>query len=563
MGCGFVDGVIISRFLGSNAMAAQGIAYPYFSMMGIISGMLATGMQSLCTAYIGEGKKKEMNSVFSLTCLAAGLFSLLIAVLILLLTRQIGAVLQGAKGSVELLEDVQGYLRGIGFGTPALILVAILTPIVHMDGSKTLSRIAVLVLFVSDIIGDLLVVVMHGGIFGMGLATSVSSYIGLAVLLTHFFSKHCTVHFTTADLNIPELLNILKIGLPKATKRLANTLRPLCINALVLNYGAAAAMSAMSVRNNLNNLMDIFGSGLVAAALLMISILYGEKNRTGINQVTRQALCYTLFGVGGLSLLIIAAAPQIAGFYVDEDPEVYAMSVTAIRFMALNLPLNTLTEIYVNFLQGTKRQNGVHLLNFCSRFVYVVICAFIMGAFWGINGIWAAFPVSSLLLLLTIVVVCHVRRRKIHPSYEAVFSLPEGFGVPEENTMEFSIKTLTEVLDVSVRAVDFCRAHGIDDRRSNLMGLFIEEMAGNIVEHGFCMDRKKHTVDIRILISEDRLTLRLRDDCLLFDVKERGERFRQNPEDPMANIGIRMIMKMSKELIYISTLGTNNLIVTV
>lgn len=44
VGCGFVDGVIISRFLGTTAIAAQGIAYPYFSFLGIISGMLATGM---------------------------------------------------------------------------------------------------------------------------------------------------------------------------------------------------------------------------------------------------------------------------------------------------------------------------------------------------------------------------------------------------------------------------------------------------------------------------------------------------------------------------------------
>lgn len=563
VGCGFVDGVIISRFLGTTAMAAQGMAYPYFSLLGIVSGMLATGMQTLCTTYIGEGKKKELNSVFSLTCLATALTSVVITLLILFPARQISEALVSAKDNVELLGEVQRYLRGVAIGTPALLFVAILAPIVNMDGSKMLARISVTALFVADVIGDLLVVVLKGGIFGMGLATSISNYIAAAILLTHFFGKNCTVRFVLSDLNVPELLDILKIGLPKATKRLANTLRPLCLNGLVLKYGATVGMSAMSVRNNVNNLVDILGSGLVAATLLMVSILYGEKYRNGIRHITKQALRYNFLIVGSLTLLLLVTAPQIAGFYVDGDPQTKAMAVTAIRFMALNLPLNTFAEIYVNFLQGTKRHNGVHILNFCSRFFCVVVCAFIMGHFWGINGIWAAFPVGSLLLIVTIAVVCRVKKRNGCSLYEAMFCLPDDFGVPDENTMECSITTKLEANDLSIRAVDFCTDHGIDARRANLMGLCIEEMAGNIVEHGFCMDKRKHSIDIRVIISGDRLTLRLRDDCPLFDVKERGEQWRMNPEDPAACIGIRLTMRISQDMVYISTLGTNNLIVTI
>lgn len=562
VGCGFVDGVIISRFLGDTAMAAQGVAYPYFSVLGIVSGMLVTGMQTLCTTYIGEGKRKELNSVFSLTCVVTALTSGVVTLVLLLFSRQISAALGGANSGPELLRDVEKYLRGVAVGTPALMFVAILTPIVHLDGSKMRSRISVIALFLADILGDLLVALLNGGIFGMGLATSLSNYIAAAILLTHFFGKNCSVHFTLSDLNVPELWDILKIGLPKATKRLANTLRPLCLNRMVLHYGAAAAMSAMSIRNNLNNLMDIFGSGLVAAVLLMVGILYGEKNRTGIRQITKQALRYNLLIVGSLALILIVLAPQIALFYTD-DPQVTREAVVAIRCMALNLPLNTFAEIYVQYLQGTKRHNGVHLLNFCSRFVCVVACAFVMGRFWGINGIWAAFPAGSVLLIAAIAVACRIKGEAGLSLYETMFSLPEAFGVHDDDTLEISVTTQQEIIDVSVQTIAFCEARNIDKRRAFLMGLCIEEMAGNIVAHGFPMDHRKHSIDIRVIVSGDHLTLRLRDDCPLFDVKERGERWRSNPEDPSACIGIRMVTRISKELIYINTLGTNNLIVTI
>lgn len=61
VGAGFIDGLIISRFLGSEMMAAEGIAYPIFSIVGIISGLIAAGMQVTCSQLVGRGKLKDVN----------------------------------------------------------------------------------------------------------------------------------------------------------------------------------------------------------------------------------------------------------------------------------------------------------------------------------------------------------------------------------------------------------------------------------------------------------------------------------------------------------------------
>ena len=55
VGAGFIDGIIISRFLGAEAMAAEGIVHPVFSILGIISGLLAVGMQVRCAQALGRG----------------------------------------------------------------------------------------------------------------------------------------------------------------------------------------------------------------------------------------------------------------------------------------------------------------------------------------------------------------------------------------------------------------------------------------------------------------------------------------------------------------------------
>ncbi|MDD7219684.1 MAG: MATE family efflux transporter [Clostridia bacterium] len=564
-GCGFVDGIMVSRFLGADAIAAQGIAYPYFSLLGIFSGMLVTGMQSLCTSYIGAGKKEELNSVFSITCLIGGLFSILISMAIFLFPGIISSALGKLSGNSALIDLVQQYLKGVAIGTPGLLFVAIFSPLVHIDGDQICARCAVMSIFISDVIGDYLAGVLHAGIFGMGLATSISNYIGMAVLMMHFLRKSCSFHFTLRfhfECNV--IRTIFGKGLPKATKRIANTIRPIILNGLTLSIGASTAMAALSVRNNLNNIMDIFGSGLVSATLLMVSILYEEQNVTGLRQITRQAVRYIFVGIGFITLIIFAAAPILARFYIKDDPQVCSMAATAIRFMAINLPINALNEVYVSFLQGTGRYRGVNILNFCSRFVYIVACAFIMSKVWGVNGIWAAFPVSSILLFATIVIFCLIKNRTYRPSAEIIFSLPDDFGNLKENTFECTITTMDEVCETAERTGNFCREHGIDNRRAYLTDLCILEMAGNIVQHGFPLNKKKHSVDIRVTISDNKeLTLRVRDDCPLFDVKARGELWRKKEEDPGSCIGIRLVMSISSNLVYITTLGTNNLIVTI
>ncbi len=80
-------------------------------------------------------------------------------------------------------------------------------------------------------------------------------------------------------------------------------------------------------------------------------------------------------------------------------------------------------------------------------------------------------------------------------------------------------------------------------------------MTGNVVEHGFEKDRKTHEVDVRVLLKEDGVLLRMKDDCIPFDPRERYEMTRN--KDPYANIGIRLVLGIAEEMNYQNMLGLN------
>ncbi len=91
-----------------------------------------------------------------------------------------------------------------------------------------------------------------------------------------------------------------------------------------------------------------------------------------------------------------------------------------------------------------------------------------------------------------------------------------------------------------------------------LVGLCIEEMAGNIVRYGFGPDRRERSIDLRLVFRAGGSLIRIRDNCVLFDPVHYLELHRQE-EDPAAHLGIRMVMQSVTEAVYLNALGLNNL----
>lgn len=131
---GFIDGLITSVFLGSMAMAASGLTYPFFSITATFSGMIMLGNQKLFIDFLGKGDKEKAKSVLS-TALTT---TLVISIsLFLLLFFGAGPIVRlfGAKGNAaNLYTGAKEYLIGLSFGVPVLILNAVLTPIAQAEG---------------------------------------------------------------------------------------------------------------------------------------------------------------------------------------------------------------------------------------------------------------------------------------------------------------------------------------------------------------------------------------------------------------------------------------------
>ena len=127
--------------------------------------------------------------------------------------------------------------------------------------------------------------------------------------------------------------------------------------------------------------------------------------------------------------------------------------------------------------------------------------------------------------------------------------------------MDLSVRSLEDMVCVAEQIQNFCLSRGVDTRRAYLAGLSMEEMAGNIVDHGFTKDRKAHSIDVRVVYKEDTVILRIKDDCVPFDPGERQQI--AEGDDITKNIGIRMVFRIANDVQYQNILGLNVLTVRI
>ena len=75
---------------------------------------------------------------------------------------------------------------------------------------------------------------------------------------------------------------------------------------------------------------------------------------------------------------------------------------------------------------------------------------------------------------------------------------------------------MNEVMDGSREAQAFCSSHGIANRKAFAAAVLIEELAGNVIKHGFT-DGKNHQVDLRVVAADEEVVLKITDNCKRFD----------------------------------------------
>lgn len=543
----FIDGIIISNFLGSVSMAAFGIATPIPIMLAAISGIFNSGAQALAGRYMGRGQMKELNRLMSLVVLSVACVGLALTT-VLVAVPGVVASLFGAQG--EIIADCAAYIRAFAFGVIPILLSPVLVGFLQIDQDGKRAVTAALMMAVSNAVMDVMTAVLHLGMFGMGLATAISQAIAVVYMLLHFFKKDSRLRFSFHALEFGTLGVVLTTGLPSAVYHFCNVLRISALNRILVSRFDTNTVAAFSIQNSLTPIVMgcIIGTGITT--LLICSVIVGEENRRSL----RKTLAYIMkLGVSiacAIAVAVFVFADLLALLFChDGTPELLALVARVLRFFSVSVPFTMLNMILIFYYQSMQKNALSNFICVFDNAVFLTASAYLLSGLLGSDGVWMSYLVAELLILLVLAVIVGVKQHKIPNSLHDFMLLPDEFGVDVDHRMNITATSKEEVVGISEDIIRFCEGQGIDSRRSMAAGLCMEELAVLAMENN--ENKQLPYVDIYLTHKNGELKIRLRDNGVPFDVST------LHPEDAQSNLGMSIVNKLAKDVNYSCVLGLN------
>ena len=561
-----VDSAIIANYLGVDAVAAVGLFSPFLMFIAIIGSVIAGGSRGLYANLVGKGELEKANFVFTFSCIMAMVFSLTVSILGITFSDKI-AIALGANGeNAHLRPLLSAYVRGILIGIAFLSTSKVMNGYMHLDHDSERTIYSLIIMTIANIIGDFVVAFgIKGDIFGIALATSIGNFVWFLVLAGHFLRKNRTLRFNLCDLKnaAKYVKDILSTGSNAAVTRLAKMFSGLSVNYMLAIYANAVAIAAFSVQKSVTSLFGCVYLGIADTVWVMSGIYYGEEDRASLDELQVYATQIGLKITVAVGAILFVFAKFVAGVYIGfGNAEALKYGTESVRMLAISLPVYVIIFSFANYLISVRK---IHLSNFYSfmmQFGTIVPTAFILINLIGARGAWIATPIASVLTLLLTFIIIKVYKIESNDFNIKRLLVPLSFGKNEGREIEISAETLTEISGMSRIAGLFCKENNIDKATANKLALCIEEIGTNILDHGF-KDNKPHQINIRVVVKDKEIILRIRDDCRPFNPLERYKMRTKNDKDPSKNIGIRMVTGMCSSVNYICTFNTNNLIMKI
>lgn len=548
-----VDGAVAGRCIDSATVGVVGLYFSMVNALNAIGAVLLGGAAVLCGRSMGSGDLEKTKSIFTMNISAALAAGALLTAVSFICPGPIADLL-GA--SSELRSALMTYIRGYAIGIIPMLAAQQVASFLQMERQSARGYAGIAGMVISNIAFDILfVVVLRKGVWGLALATSLSNWIYLLILIPYYLSGKAQLRMGRKYADIKVLGQMIAIGIPGAVLVFVLAIRGIVINRVLLAYSGNNGLSAQSAFNMINGLFYAFAIGTGATVRMLASVFFGEEDRDSLRRLLRLTMtrCFPIsFAVAAAAVII--SGPVTALFFPDRTSEVYSLTRELFIICGCCIPLIVLCQMIANYLQACGHNLYVNTLSVFDGFFSMVIPSLILAPKMGALGVWLSNPIGiSMTLLLSFCYACIFNRR--FPRGEDWLMLRPGFGVPSEDRLDIPLHSLRDVTDTSVRVQAFCAAHGLDGRTSYYAALCLEEMAGNVVEHGFIKDDKNHMAEAHVVYKDGGLMLRIKDDCVPFDPKERSGIF--DPDDPLKNIGLRMVIKLAKDVAYQNLMGLN------
>lgn len=383
-------------FVSKISVAASGATGVVLSLMAILQAfgfMYGQGAGSNISRRLGA-KDIEMARRY---CTTAFFWALFTGGVIMLLGLLFLSPLMKALGSTDtILPYASDYGRFILIAGPAMTTSWVMNNILRYEGMANLAMIGLATGGILNIFLDpLFIFTFNMGISGAGVATAVSQYIGMAILLSVFLMKkpQSRISFKYFSFKPRIIWDIVSTGVPSFARQGLNSLSTMFLNIEAGIIGGDPCVAAMSIVAKCANVIFSVCVGIGQGFQPVSSFNYGAKKYNRVRQGIRFVWLFGTIVVAVLSAISFFLAPQIVSIFRD-DAAVLKIGTPAFRYICVALVfLPTVMTANMTF-QSLGKTGRAFFLACTQNGLFFIPLVIILPKFMGVLGIEAAQPIA-------------------------------------------------------------------------------------------------------------------------------------------------------------------------
>jgi putative MATE family efflux protein len=402
---GTLNNVFIGQMLGTRALAAVSGLFPI--LFFFIS--LVIGIGAGASVLIGQAwGARELHKVKAIAGTAITL-GLILGALIALFGGAFTSALLNALGTpVDVMPIAVGYARVMMLAMPGLLVFILLTQLMRGVGDTVTPLLA---LGISTAVSCLLTPAFIRGWFGLpqlgvtsAAAASIASFIAALSFLTWYMRRRN--HPLVPDRDLlralridPRLLKlVVKIGLPTGVQMIVISVAEIALLYIVNGYGSNATAAYGAVNQVVNYVQFPALSISITASILGAQAIGRGKPET-LRAITRTGLKMNLVITGTLVLLGYLFSRHLVALFITSEP-VVELAQTLLHIMLWGSVVFGCASV----LSGVMRASGTVLVpTAISIFCIVAIevpSAWMLSRHLGLNGVWIAYPITFVAMLV-------------------------------------------------------------------------------------------------------------------------------------------------------------------
>ena len=346
------DMIVVGQFASPTAVGAVGACG---SLIGLLVNMfigLSVGVSVMVAQHVGAKQEEDVSKVVH-TALA---MSMCLGVIV----AAVGFTF--AEGALRLMDtpastiaEAVPYAKAYMLGIPASMVYNYCAAALRAKGDTIRPLIFLGLSGLVNVGLNLWLVISFGlGAVGVGIATAVSQYVAMTMILIYmtFFLNDCTrIRWRSLRIHRDKLWQILRIGLPAGMQSIVFSFSNVLIQSTVNTFGENV-INGNAAAASIDGFIYTAQNSVYQAAITFVGQHVGARKFGRINGVIFR--CMGLVTVIGLAVagLVVLFSHTLLGIYVPGDEAAIAWGTQRLRVMGASYFTCGLMEVGCGALRG-------------------------------------------------------------------------------------------------------------------------------------------------------------------------------------------------------------------